>query len=185
MKLVASTAGIYVERLIQRGYLIESPQAARGLGRPPVSLDLNPRGGRFIGVDFDARQVRAVAVDFAQRPLAQVRRTIPARATTGRVLGTIENLIGELLGPRRRDVLGIGLAVPGPIDAQRGIALEYQFIRDWHNVPIGPRMAAAFGIPVFVENNLRSMALANCGGAKAAACATWCASASAAASARE
>ena len=116
LKLVASTAGIYVDRLIERGYLVESVRAVRGLGRPPVMVELNPQGGRFIGVDFDARQVMAVAVDFAQQPLEQVRRTIPPRATTARVLSIIESLVAEVIGSRRRDVLGIGLAVPGPID---------------------------------------------------------------------
>ncbi|HEX4149516.1 MAG TPA: ROK family protein, partial [Pirellulales bacterium] len=159
LKLVASTAGIYVDRLIERGYLVESVKAVRGLGRPPVMVELNPQGGRFIGVDFDARQVMAVAVDFAQQPLEQVRRTIPPRATTARVLAIIESLVAEVIGSRRRDVLGIGLAVPGPIDPEQGISREYKFIRDWHDVAIGPQIAARFQVPVHVENNLRSLAL--------------------------
>src|SRR5262245_30882377 len=90
LKLVASTMGIYVDRLIERGYLTESKAAPRGLGRPPVLIELNPQGGRFIGVDFDARQILAVSVDFAHQPLVQVRRTIPALANAERVLATIE-----------------------------------------------------------------------------------------------
>jgi predicted NBD/HSP70 family sugar kinase len=160
LKLVASTAGIYVDRLIQRGYLVESKPTARGLGRPPVLVTLNPRKGRFIGVDFDAREIMTVALDFAQQPLEQRCRTIPARATTERVLGMIEESIREIIGPRRADVLGIGLGVPGPVDAERGIARAYRFIPDWRDVPVKARVAAAFGVPVFVENNLRSMALA-------------------------
>ena len=160
LKLVPSTAGIYVDRLIQSGHLLESsPKVGRGLGRPPVLLELNPRVGRFVGVDFDARQLMAVAVNFAQQPLERVRRTIPARASAVRVLQMIEESIAHVAGPRRRELLGIGLGVPGPIDADRGISRDYHFIRGWHDVPIGPRMAAHFGVPVFVENNLRSMAL--------------------------
>lgn len=160
LNLVASTAGIYVDRLLQSGHLLESsPKTVRGLGRPPVLLELNPRAGRFVGVDFDARQLMAVAVDFAQHPLERVQHTIPARASAARVLEMIEISIEQVVGPRRRDLLGIGLGVPGPIDAQRGISREYQFIRGWHDVPIGPHMADRFGVSVFVENNLRSMAL--------------------------
>jgi len=159
LKLVASTAGIYADRLIRRGYLVESKRTSRGLGRPPLLVELNPRRGRFIGVDFDARQVMTVAVDFSQRPLEQVCRTIPLRATTERVLTTIEQSIREVIGPRSGDVLGIGLGVPGPVDADRGIALDYKFIPDWHHVEIKPRIAATFQVPIFVENNVRSMAL--------------------------
>jgi predicted NBD/HSP70 family sugar kinase len=159
LKLVASTAGIYADRLIRSGYLIETKAAPRGLGRPPVLIELNPQGGRFIGVDFDARQIMAVSVDFAQRPLARVCRTIPALATAERVLDTIEEAIREAIGPTRDDVMGIGLGVPGPVDADRGVALEYKFIRDWHSVEVKRRIAATFKVPIFVENNLRSMAL--------------------------
>ena len=159
LKLVASTAGIYADRLIRGGYLVEAKTTPRGLGRPPVLIELNPKRGRFIGVDFDARHVMTVAVDFAQRPLEQVCRTIPAGASTEHVLITIEESIREVIGRRRSDVLGIGLGVPGPVDADRGIALAYKFIRDWHDVEIKPRIAATFKVPVFVENNLRSMAL--------------------------
>ncbi len=159
LELVPSTAGIYVERLLKDRFLIETTAAARTHGRPPILLQLNPEGGRFIGVDFDARQIMAVAVDFAQQPLVQVRRTIPARSGTERVLTLIEEVIQEVAGSQRKDVLGIGLGVPGPIDADRGLSLRYDFIRDWHNVAVGPRMAAKFRVPVFVENNLRSMAL--------------------------
>ncbi len=159
LKVVASTVGIYVDRLIQDGYLLESTKANRGLGRPAVLIELNPKAGRFIGVDFDARQIMAVTVNFAQQPLAQMCRTLPAEATTDQVLDIIEELIHDLIGSSPEDILGIGLAVPGPIDAEKGIALEYQFIRDWRNVPVGPRVEARFQVPVFVENNLRSMAL--------------------------
>ncbi len=84
LDMVASTAGIYADRLIEKGYLVESKPLTRGAGRPPVLISLNPRGGRFIGVDFDANHVLVVAVDLAQQPLAQVRRTIPPTARTER-----------------------------------------------------------------------------------------------------
>lgn len=159
LKLVASTMGIYTDRLLRKGYLTESKSARSGLGRPPVLIELNPQGGRFIGVDFDARQIMAMSVDFAQRPLVQVRRTIPAVATAERVLATIEESIREVIGPTGDDVMGIGLGVPGPVDADRGVALDYKFIRDWHNVEIKRQIGALFKVPVFVENNLRSIAL--------------------------
>lgn len=160
LKLVPSTAGIYVDRLIREGFLLEAATTTRTLGRPPVMIELNPEAGRFVGVDFDAQQIMAVTVDFAQQPLKQIRRTIPPKATTDRVLSIIEDAIDASIGSRRSDVLGIGLGVPGFIDAECGIARFYKFIADWRDVPIVERMARVFEVPVAVENNLRSMALA-------------------------
>ncbi|HEY1785852.1 MAG TPA: ROK family protein [Pirellulales bacterium] len=160
LRLVPSTAGIYVDRLLGEGYLSETAAPARGLGRPPVALHLNPRAGRFVGVDFDARQIWATAVDFAQQPLEEARRTIPARATVERVLEIIAEAIMQVAGSRQRDLLGIGLGVPGPVDPARGVSLRYSFLEDWHDVPIGPLLAERLLVPVSIENNLRSIALA-------------------------
>jgi len=126
---------------------------------PPSFVDVNPQGGRFIGVDFDARQIMTVAVDFAQNPLEQISRTIPARATPESILALIEESIEEVIGARRRNLLGIGLGVPGPVDSLHGISRRYPFISGWNDVPVGPQIAARFEVPVFVENNVRSMAL--------------------------
>jgi predicted NBD/HSP70 family sugar kinase len=160
LRLVPSTAGIYVDRLRAGGYLVEMAKPASGLGRPPVLLRLNPRAGRFVGVDFDARQIFATAVDFAQRPQGEVRRAIPSRAGAERVLEIVAEAIAEVAGARPRNLLGIGLGVPGPVDAARGVALHYAFLKDWQEVPIGPRISEQFGVPVSIENNLRSIALA-------------------------
>lgn len=161
LKVVASTTGIYVDRLVADGFLVETSGAERGLGRPPVLLRLNPRAGRFVGVDFDARQIQAVSVDFAQNQLVEARRMIPAKADAQGVLSLIADAIRAAAGRgHRRDLLGIGLGVPGLVDPPRGMSLRYNFLPDWVDVPIGPLMAEQFGVPVSLENNLRAMALA-------------------------
>src|SRR5512136_2352693 len=68
LHLSPSTIGIYVEHLVEEGFLFEGRAAERCFGRPPTILALNPRAGRFIGVDFEARNIMAIAVDFSQRP---------------------------------------------------------------------------------------------------------------------
>src|SRR6185437_16891224 len=77
--LSPSTAGVYVERLMERGYLTESARTTRDMGRPPKHLHLNPNGGEFIGVDFEARHIMATAVDFADKPLRRVHKLIGER----------------------------------------------------------------------------------------------------------
>src|SRR5262245_41168163 len=52
LHMAPSTAGAYVDRLIDQGFLFERTKATRNFGRPPTLLSLNPEGGRFIGVDF-------------------------------------------------------------------------------------------------------------------------------------
>ena len=59
-----------------------------------------------------------------------------------------------------RKVLAIGAGVPGVIDPVKGLALSYKHIKGWENVPLVNRLTKRFGVPVFVENTIRTMALA-------------------------
>jgi glucokinase len=160
LNIVPSTAGIYVDRLIRDGFLMESAQREQRSGRPPKLLELNPSAGRFVGVDFEARNLMATAVDFSERPLCHVHKTIRAADSVEQILEKIERTIAEVMAGDPRRVLGIGVGVPGAIDPHSGVALHYEFIKGWHNIPLGARLAKKFSVPVFLEGNIRCMALA-------------------------
>lgn len=160
LKIVPSTAGIYVDRLVSEGFLRETQKAERDFGRPPTLLSLNPDGGRFVGVDFEARNIMATAVDFSQQPLRQVHKTIRSTDTIAQILEKIEDAIREVVHDDLRPVLGIGVGVPGIIDPHSGVAVHYEFIKGWQDIPLAARLQQKFSVPVFLENNIRCMALA-------------------------
>ncbi|MSU49518.1 MAG: ROK family transcriptional regulator [Opitutus sp.] len=160
LHLAASTAGTYVERLIKLGYIVEQEKATRGSGRPPVLLRLNPAGGAFIGVEFEARNIRAVAVDFADRPQRNAYRPVDEDEDASSVMRKIEEAVAEVMPAGRGTLLAIGVGVPGIIDPVRGLGLSYKYIVNWRNVAVRDRLAKKFGVPVFLESNIRAMALA-------------------------
>lgn len=158
LNLAPSTVGLYVDRLIGEGYLREERKPAVGSGRPPVTLELEPQAGEFVGIDFEASQVAVTAVDFSQRVLAQTTSRILASDSSTQVLEKVEQSITAL--GRRHRLLGIGVGVPGVIDRERGVAVHYAHIRGWENIPLVDRLAKSFHAPVYIENNVRAMALA-------------------------
>ena len=160
LHLAASTAGTYVERLIKLGYIVEQEKAVRGSGRPPVLLRLNPDGGAFIGVEFEARTIRAVAVDFADRPLRNAFRPVEEDEDATSVMRKIEDAVNEVMPTNRTKLLALGVGVPGIIDPVHGVGLSYKYIVNWRNVPLRDRLTKRFGVPVFLESNIRAMALA-------------------------
>jgi predicted NBD/HSP70 family sugar kinase len=160
LNLAPSTVGIYVDHLIAEGFLSESKRVGSEFGRPPTALALNPQGGRFIGVDFEARNIMATSVDFSQRPLEQYHGTIAESDSIDVILAKIEHSICEVLSKDGRRVLAIGVGVPGVIDPVHGVARHYKHIRGWSHIPLAQRLSQRFGVPVFLENNIRSMALA-------------------------
>ena len=158
--LAPSTAGIYVERLIKEGFLEETDKAERETGRPPKMIRLNPEGGEFVGVDFEARNMLSVAVDFSDKPLRNAHAQIGAGDSVDDIIKKIENTIASVLPRDPKRLLAIGVGVPGLVNSSAGVALHYKYIAKWKNVPLAERLSAKFGVPVFLENNVRSMALA-------------------------
>jgi glucokinase len=160
LRIAASTVGTYVGRLITEGFLSESEKAEREAGRPPTTLRLNPEGGQFIGVDFEAQNIMAMAVDFSDRPLKHVHNAIEKSNTVADILKKIERSIVEVLADNASRPLAIGIGVPGLVDADNGVALQYKHINQWRNVALTEPLAKKFGVPVYLENCVRSMALA-------------------------
>jgi predicted NBD/HSP70 family sugar kinase len=147
--------------LLHEGVLSEGPKdAPEGAGRPRTRLTLNPDAGQFVGVDFHADEILAVAVDFAQNIVKRARRPIRAGAAASRVVEGMMALIGEVMPNDSRRVLGIGIGCPGPVDREAGVALEYRHIRGLHGVPLAEPVARRFDIPTLVENTANAMALA-------------------------
>jgi N-acetylglucosamine repressor len=158
LSLAPSTVGLYVDRLIGEGYLREGRKLLGGSGRPATIVELNPQAGEFIGVDFDARLIAATSVDFSQQVRKQTQRAVRASDTVPDVLARIEDAIGELARPSQ--LLGIGVAVPGAVDSNSGIARHYEHIPGWQDVPLVARLSRRFRVPIYLENNIRAFALA-------------------------
>jgi N-acetylglucosamine repressor len=160
LQLAPSTVGNYVGRLITEGFLAESAPAGSEPGRPPTALRLDPDGGQFIGVDFEARNIMAMAVDFSDRPLKQAHKSIRESDTVPQIIEKIEQAIVEVLPDNKSRFLAIGVGVPGFVDPVKGIAIHYKYLNNWRNVALAEPLAKQFGVPVYLENNVRSMALA-------------------------
>ncbi len=160
LHVAPSTVGNYVARLCEEGFLTESKNSVCETGRPPTALQLNSDGGQFIGVDFEAHNIMAMAVDFSDTPLKHVHKTIERTNTVEEILHKIERAIVEVLPNDSSRLLAIGVGVPGLVDAANGIALDYKHIKGWKDVALTAPLARKFGVPVYLENCVRSMALA-------------------------
>jgi N-acetylglucosamine repressor len=161
LQIAPSTVGNYAGRLLTEGFLIEDTEKVDfEMGRPPTALRLNPDGGQFIGVDFEARNIMAMAVDFSDHPLKQAHKDIDPSDSVDTVIEKIEQAISEVLPSNQGRLLAIGVGVPGLVNPIKGIAIHYKYIRGWQNVSLAAPLAKRFGVPVYLENTIRSMALA-------------------------
>lgn len=82
----------------------------------------------------------------------------------GRALDTIVELLDRLADAARARgvaVTGAGLGVPGIVDAERGVVgPDVHHVPELAGLPIGARIAARLGVPVFVDNDVNALVLA-------------------------
>ncbi len=159
LSVAPSTVGIHVDRLVELGFLRQGLRQESGSGRPATLIELNPEAGQFIGIDLDSREVHGVSVDFAQRVLRDRTVSVRSNESASNVLELIESVI-EDVRDQSRELLGIGIGVPGTVDIRNGMALHYQFIRGWRNIRLVKRFGDRYLVPVHIENNIRAMAMA-------------------------
>ncbi|HEU5320831.1 MAG TPA: ROK family protein [Methylomirabilota bacterium] len=114
----------------------------------------------LIGVDVGGTTIAAGVVSEAGEVLVEARA--PARA--GDALATIERLVAELCaeaGRRGGRVSGIGVGVPGPVDTVAGrVGEPVPHAPDLAGQPLAAILRAQCGLPVFVDNDVNALALA-------------------------
>jgi glucokinase len=158
LNINASTMGHYVDEFLREGVLLENHVGPTRRGRSPVPVWLNPAHGGFLGVDLEALRVRTVLVDFAGEVVAQ--EEVRLRAGLGReaVLKTVVEAARRTAGGRR--LLAVGVAAPGRLDFRAGRILYYELLPDFHDVPLVDRLRPHFDCPIYMEENIRALTLA-------------------------
>ncbi|GHB24920.1 ROK family transcriptional regulator [Streptomyces clavifer] len=152
-----------VRPLIEAGYLVEEAgeDLPPALGRPANALRVDGGRALFIGVKVTGDSAIAVLTDLRCRIRVTRRASLDDRSPDG-VLATTGELVTELLVEAEGfgvQVRGIGFAVSGDVVRTDG-TVRYSPFLDWRDVPLGERAAAATGLPVTVENDVRALTVA-------------------------
>jgi glucokinase len=109
----------------------------------------------FIGIDLGGTKTKTILADAALEVLDEV--TIPTDMTSEEtIINGLLQTISRVKGAQA--VRAIGIATPGQLDRERGIAIQAPSM-GWHDVPLVARVAGHFGIPAFIENDINVAAL--------------------------
>jgi glucokinase len=113
----------------------------------------------YIGVDLGGTSMRAGVIAKDGTLLAlEKRKTHPELGAAGvleRLIKTI-NDAAKTSGVKMKDIDGIGIGVPGPIDSTKGVVrLAVNLGKDWNNYPLANKVVAELGVPTYVDNDVR------------------------------
>src|SRR6185503_4445378 len=113
-----------------------------------------------IGVDVGGTGLKAALCRPDGTVLAEARTATPAGAPA--VLAAIVELVGTLkhqAAGRQVEPRGVGLSLPGMVDAAAGIA-RYSANLGWRELPIRELVAGRVGLPVAIDHDARTAGLA-------------------------
>lgn len=156
-----STISSIIDELIDQGFVHETTRQDPKVGRPGMLLQLNPEGGYAIGIEIGVDFISVVLTNFVAEVLWRQWIAINPEEPQIAILERAEDLISQAMAhetARSLRPLGIGVAVPGLVDARQGKLIFAPNLK-WKDMPLRLMWMRRFSLPVFVENEANCAAL--------------------------
>ncbi|MEU6493299.1 ROK family transcriptional regulator [Streptomyces sp. NPDC049097] len=167
-------------RLRADGLVTEAGRRASTGGKPRTVLRLVPGAGHAVGLHLDRDELRAVLCDLTGAVVGARRAPLDlgagARAVVEGAAQEVEALLSEGVAERSGPVpagtpedvaaarptvpvLGVGVALPGPLDHARGVLHRVTGFPEWDGFPLRDALARRLGVPVVVDKDTNAAAL--------------------------
>ncbi|MEU1268927.1 ROK family transcriptional regulator [Streptomyces sp. NPDC005799] len=153
-------------RLRADGLVAEAGYRASTGGKPRTVLRLVPEAGHAVGVHLDRDELRSVLVDLTGTVVGERRAALDFGAGAGAeaVVRTVAREVEALTGVPSpglppRSLLGVGVALPGPLDHTRGVLHRVTGFPEWDGFPLRDALAGRLGTPVVVDKDTNAAAL--------------------------
>lgn len=157
-----SKANALIAGLVEQGLLAEAGLQRSSGGRRAENLQLHAGLGVLVGVDIGATSLDVAVLRPDLTVLAQHAEPADVREGPGVVLARVRVLMRELLGRcgfEPKQVLGIGIGVPGPVNFEIGQLVNPPLMPAWDSFSIRDYLREDYAAPVFVDNDVNLMAL--------------------------
>lgn len=160
--LTQATISTVVRGLLDDDLLVESGEREFTGGKPRVKLVLNPRARCAVGVQLGADWIILAVVDAAGAIVARTRvrgaRDEAPEAVVPSIARDVEHLLA-VAGLPQEVVVGLGLALPGVVDLERGSIVSSRSLSRWEGFGVRDALADAAALDVVVETNSAAAAI--------------------------
>lgn len=164
MGLNLPTVSAVVQDLIRSGEVIEEGFATSTGGRKAQLLDVNPKRGGIVAVEFSSRGILSASSDMKGRLNNHVIRgfnpSLGKDGTIQAIIDAIEDQKQFLKEDEGLELSRIGLVVSGLIDQANGVSVSFPRFEEWNQVPIVSILSKHFGVPVNLASHVIGTTLA-------------------------
>lgn len=161
--LSRSTVSEIVAELLRSALVAEAGDGPSRGGRRPILLEFVDSAHVILGVDLGSTHVSLVLTDLRGQELGWEHRDHPVRTdpdgTERLVMALSDAILARHEGARRR-LLGVGVAVPSPVDPLRPRQVSAVLLPHWRGHGVMEQLQAIHRVPVLVENDANLGALA-------------------------
>jgi len=149
-----------INELIEEGFVIEQGYAPSSGGRRPLMYALNPTAMYILTVAMDQLSTRIQMVDLLNNPITEITmmelKLLDNPQALPQLIDFISNYINSAGIPRDK-IAGIGIGMPGFINAREGINYTYL---DAGGQSLTQLITSKTGIPSYIENDSSLIAFA-------------------------
>jgi len=161
--LSRSTITEIVSELLPTGLVRELGAGPSRGGRPPIVLEFDDNAARILGIEMGAAHVAVALTDLRGEVLAWQHSAHAVRddpvGTRAEIARLVAACLAQVPGARRR-LLGLGIAVPAPVDPRHPDRLSGLVLPEWHGRSGFRALASRLRVPLFVDNDANLGALA-------------------------
>jgi predicted NBD/HSP70 family sugar kinase len=162
-ELSRSTVSEIVGMLLPTGLVAEVGAGPSRGGRRPIVLEFQDGAYSILGVEMGAAHVAVALTDLRGRVLAWQQRSHAVRTDpdgTRALIGALCDACLAVQGDGAGDLIGIGIAVPSPVDPSHPERLSDLVLPDWGGCSGFEGLRSKLGVPLFVDNDANLGALA-------------------------
>lgn len=116
----------------------------------------------MVGIHIGVGIFRVAVANLHDELLANQQQQFDIEAPADQVLVQIAAIVESIINTskiERSKILGVGIGASGLVEASTGINLIAPNL-NWHNIPLREYFENTLHLPVFVDNNVRAMAIA-------------------------
>ncbi len=151
-----------VNDLLSTQTIHEVESRATSSGRPPIILEINPGRGFVAGVDMGASHITIIIADFAAKVVNEIETPFDISRGPEACLLQAHNLLQDLLeksGISLKDILAVGIGVPGPISSSEGMVVAPPIMPGWDLYPIRDDLSKRWRCEISLNNDAELGAL--------------------------
>ncbi|MFJ1974711.1 ROK family protein [Streptomyces sp. NPDC087903] len=146
-------------RLREGGLAAEAGRRASTGGKPRTVLRLVPEAGHAIGLHLDRDESTVVLCDLTGAVVAERRSPLDFGAGADAVIERAAREVETLPDGLSPSVLGLGVAIPGPLDHTHGVLHRVTGFPEWDGYPLRDALARRLGTPVVIDKDTNAAAL--------------------------